>query len=122
MAGFKQAPDYDFLKGVELTQIRVNKYTVDFVFTEGQGIAMATEFDHYDAAKKTTSRYDIEGSAKEFTVYSLLNLRTTDAVIVSDDELKLIFENGDALMLLRTDDGYESMTIWGHPGGTMVIE
>jgi hypothetical protein len=81
---------------------------------------MATEFDHFDAAKNTTSRYDIEGETKEFTVQWLLGLRTTDAQIVSDDLLKLVFENGDTVTFLRRDDGYESMTI-GTAEGVIVI-
>lgn len=117
MTGFSQEQNYDFLVGAELTQIRVNRYTADFKFTESPDINMATEFIHFDAAKKITTRYNIEGSTKDFMVQWLLNLRTTKAEIVSDDVLTLTFENGDTLTVMRRNDGYESMTINGHPGG-----
>ncbi len=122
MAGFTQVPDYQFLKGAELTQIAVSRYTVDFRFTDGQSINLGTEFDHFDAREEVTSRYDIEGDIKAFTVHWLLNLRTTDAEIISDDALRLTFENGDTVTFLRRNDGHESMTIWGDPGGVIVIE
>ena len=123
MAGFAQEPNYDFLKGVELTQICVSRYSVLFKFTEGPSINMVTEFNHFDAAKNTTSRYDIEGATKDFTVQWLLNLRTTAVEIVSDDVLKLTFENGDTLSFLRRNDGYESMTIYnGKDGFPIVID
>jgi len=121
MAGFQQEKNYDFLKGAELTQIRVNRHTVDFAFSDDQSINLATEFEHYVAATKVTHRYEIQGNHKDFTVQWLLNLRTDEIVIVSDDALKLTFSNGDSLTVFRVGSKYESMTIWGHPQGVIVI-
>jgi len=123
MAGFQQETNYDFLKGAELTQIRVNQYTLEFLFTEGQSINMSTEFEHRVAATQATHRYDISGRHKDFSVQWLLGLRVTEAEIVSDDALKLAFANGDSLTVFRhgPEPEYESMTIWGHPGGVIVI-
>lgn len=120
MAGFNQRANYDFLQGLELTQVQVNKYNVCFKFTEGPEINMATAFEHFDADKNVTATYDIEGGTKDFTVQRLLGLKTTDAQIVSEDMLKLVFENGDTVSFLRRNDGYESMTIDG-PNGVIVI-
>jgi hypothetical protein len=120
MAGFKQKPNYDFMKEFAFTQIRVNKYTVDFVWPTMAAIAMATTFDHYSAETKRTVRYDIESFPKEFTAQAIIEVPITDVEIVSDDVLKLTFENGDTLTLLRMNDGYESMTIGG-PNGIIVI-
>jgi hypothetical protein len=83
-------------------------------------IAMATTFDHYSAETKRTVRYDIQSFPKELTAQAILEVPITDVEIVSDDELKLTFQNGDTLMLLRKNDGYESMTI-GTVEGVIVI-
>jgi hypothetical protein len=61
MAGFKQAENRNFLKGAELTQVRVNRYTVDFAFTEGQSIDFATGFEQYVA----TTMEVVKGYATE---------------------------------------------------------
>jgi len=68
MAGFKQLSNYDFLKGLELSQIQVNPYTIRFLFVEGAEINVCSEFDHFDPATGITSKYQAAGSKKEFTI------------------------------------------------------
>jgi hypothetical protein len=121
MSGFQAMPNYDFMKGRGLTQIKVSKYTVYFVAIDGWGINMGSIFDHYIAATGETVRYDIEKFPTRMTAQTSLEIPITDVQIVSDDELKLTFQNGDALTFFRLNDGHESMTING-PRGVIVID
>jgi len=127
MPGFQQKSSYDFLRGTEITQIQINKYTVCFVFEAGRDadnyfdITVNTVFEHYNAADGSTSKYDVQGATKDFTEYALLEVPVTGTEIVSDDQLKVTFQNRDALTLIRRDDGHESMTI-NTPKGVIVID
>jgi hypothetical protein len=120
MSGFTQVPNYDFLKGLELTRIEVNPGNVVFKFLENREIDVWGKFSHTHAADRQASVYQVDGTDKQFTVHALLGHRIADAQIVSDDLLKLVFDNGDTLALFRRNDGYESMTIWD-PEGVLVI-
>jgi hypothetical protein len=120
MAGFNQQSSYDFLKGLELSQIQVNPFTIRFLFVEGAEINVCSEFDHFQAANGTTSKYQAEGETKDFTVQKLPGQRVTEVHVLSDDALKLAFANGDTLTLLRTDPRYESITI-DKPGGDFIV-
>lgn len=46
--------------------------------------------------------------------------KITDAEVLSDDALKLSFDNGDTVTLLRTDPRYESVTI-DTPNGSFIV-
>jgi hypothetical protein len=121
MAGFRQQPNYDFLNGLELSCIQVSPYTIAFVFVENPEINIGSEFDHFEAATGVTSKYQASGQTKDFTVQRLPGRRVVGTEILSDDALKLAFDNGDTLTLLRTNPRYESMTINKPNGGVIVI-
>jgi hypothetical protein len=120
MAGFKQNANFDFLVGLELSQIQVNPYTIRFIFVEGPEINVCSEFDHFDPATGATAKYQAAGPIKNFTIQRLPGRHVTEVAILSDDEMKLVFDSGDSLMLLRTDPRYESITM-NRANGVIVI-
>src|SRR5690242_9999762 len=121
MTGFKQGPNYDFLKGLELSQIQVNPYTLRFLFVELFEIEVASEFLHFEAATGKVSTYQTAGQIKDFTVQRLPGRKITGAEVLSDDALNLSFDNGDTVTLLRIDPRYESVVIHKPDGDFIVI-
>ena len=120
MAGFKHAPNYDYLKGLELSQIQVNPYTLRFIFVELFEIEVASELDHFEAATGKVSKYQTAGPTKDFTIQRLPGRKIADVEVLSDDALELSFDNGDTVTLLRTDPRYEC-AVFNKPDGDFFV-
>ncbi|HUC60927.1 MAG TPA: hypothetical protein VMF53_03140 [Alphaproteobacteria bacterium] len=120
--GFKQRDEYDFFKGASLGSIFIGPYDVQFRFDRNIMVALTSEFDHYDPTTGTKTTYDANGSRKLImTAQAVIGHKVRDVQVVSDDELKLIFDNDHSISLIRRRNGYESMTISRRPDPLIVI-
>jgi hypothetical protein len=120
MSGFKEVDSYAFLSGLELTQIGVGSSDVTFVFVEGPRIRVTGGFEHLAVGAAKPARYQIDGATKLFTAQRLLGLKTTRVDVVSDGALRIVFQNGDTLTLLRGRDSSAAVAVDRGPMGAVV--
>jgi hypothetical protein len=103
MVNFKAAGDLSFLVGMQLSSVQLGKFIVHFTFAEGCQVSTENSFEH--RSRESTSRFDVYGPAKDLTVYSLLEERVNQVMLVSEDALEVSFSNGERLRFFANGRG-----------------
>ena len=110
--GFDQRSEYDFFKGASLELIMISHHQVQLRFSQNIAVGLISEFDHIDPTTGRKTVFDAWGPRRTMmTAQVCIGHKVTDAQLVSADALKLVFDNGHSISLIRRRNGYESMTI-----------
>jgi len=120
--GFKQRDEYDFFMGATLQAIRIGQSQVRLEFSGNIVVSIKSELRYVDPATGQTNVFDAWGPRRaNMTAQAVIGHKVRDVQVVSDDELKLIFDNDHSISLIRRRNGYESMTISRRPDPLIVI-
>ena len=110
MHGFKDAASFAFLQGLTVELICLGQYQTQIHFHPQGRISMEGQYVH---AIPSDNRQIVQprSSCGPNDLSRLLGQSVTDAVVISDNSLRLTFSNGDTLTLVVDTDQYESFVI-----------
>ena len=118
MYGIGKDLDFSFLRNLEVIQVRIGVYQVQFAFTEDVCLSVEGNFRY-------SSRGEVidwlPGSTKAASaVVNLLESTVTDVGVPNEETLELSFSNGDSLRVFDNSKEFESFTLT-RPGVTIVV-
>jgi len=111
MYGFKEDLDVSFLVGLELGQVAIGEYQVQFGFDQDTPISVELFFRYTSAEGSVEWTQQPQSSKAAAATLNLLGASVVAATIVDPKTLELEFSNGDRLQLLDVSERYESLSI-----------
>jgi hypothetical protein len=111
VVNFAQNIPFSGLIQDELTQIRISRYIVHFLFTQGSEITIESDFEHVDRNGEIISRFDVYTQSGEETVHRLLGKTVTSVSVESGDALRISFDNNESIRIRRNESRVESCTL-----------
>ena len=117
--------DWSFLVGGQLTQLCIGGCDVILRFDDKISITMmgddATEdyFQHKTASPSSSAVKGMPGRA--VSLVSLIGATVQKVVAENNTTLAIYLSNAEELRIFDTSDSYESFTVDGAPGGTIVV-
>jgi len=111
MYGFKKDLDVSFLVGLELGQIAIGQYQVQFGFDQDTRISVELFFRYTSAEGTVEWTQQPQSSKAAAATLNLLGASVVAATIADAKTLNLEFSNGDRLQLLDVSEQYESLSI-----------
>ena len=110
MHKFEHGFELDTLKGLEVSNVRLARYGTHPVFSDGSTIAMEGTYVH-QIGSENCEIVQARSSRGPNELFRLPGQSVTDLAVIAPDRLKLLFSNGDALILVDDSDQYESFVI-----------
>lgn len=118
MYRLKKDLDLSFLENLELIQVCVGIFQVQFVFESDVVLSVENTFKHSSNGTVSEWRPNVVEAAT--SVLKLLGTTSKTIEAVNEQTLRLGFSNGDTLEMTDDSDQYESFTITA-PGKTIVV-
>jgi len=110
MHGFSKSTSFSFLKGLTVEQVCLGQYQTWIHFDRSAGFSMEGQYVH-DIPTENRQIVQARSSCGANELYRLLGQSVTDALVISDETLRIAFSNGDSLSLIDDTDQYESFVI-----------
>jgi hypothetical protein len=123
MHPFLPISDLQFLTGKELSQVRLDPYSLQFHFLDGTTIAVNRRIEHVDQAGQTHVHDCQIQTGAALYLHQLLQRRIA-MIEVEPYRLSLTFDGGAILRVLSDDGPYECGTIspgFGETPGIIVF-
>jgi len=118
MPGIPADLDLSFLRGVELTQVCLGAWQVQFHFTPSASIAVEGNWELADEAGRIIDRSSDTMREQPFHLHLLLQRVVVGVELSAPLSFALRFTGGLILRVFVRSDGYESFSI--QPGGIFV--
>lgn len=121
MHGFAQAGSLDFLIGQEVLQVCFGTGQVQIHCRSSVSIVAEQRITHRSRNPDVTQEWEGLDWSDGTQLTRLLASRITSVKVVSNDTLRISFDNGDELDIYQDDSPYEACQIHGGPDGLIVV-
>lgn len=120
MYGLKKEIDLSFFSGLELIQVTIGVYQVQFGFDEDVRISVESEFRYFDGQAEWIWRPEPDSSQVAARTLALLGFTITGFESNENGTLAINFSNGHRLTILDSSREYQSYDIT-RPGQTIIV-